>query len=154
MNYNVFNDFSRTHMNLMMRPVPAFPSRKYRLLGVLAVVCLVARAWVGTPAAPVEPPARAVKAPVGDLTNAYAFPVPFRPSPGGRITFINLPTEATIKIFDVAGVLQATLSETDGDGILRWDVTGDDGSPLDSDVFLYVIESGDQRKVGKLMVVR
>ena len=34
----------------------------------------------------------------GDLSQVFAFPVPFKPSQGhDRITFLNLPSEATIR---------------------------------------------------------
>lgn len=90
-----------------------------------------------------------------DLSRAIAFPVPFKPSEGHqRITFANLSTEATIKIYTIAGELVRELSVPSGEGILFWDVTNDRGEPLGSDVFLYVIENSEQRKIGKLMVIR
>lgn len=94
-------------------------------------------------------------APAVDVSNSYAFPVPFKPSEGQQtIQFTNLPSDATIKIFDVAGGLVRTLREPNGEGILHWDVTNDKGEPLASDVFLYSIESAEQKRMGKLMVVR
>ncbi len=95
------------------------------------------------------------RAPAMDLSNAYAFPVPFKPSLGGRsITFVNLSTEATIRIFNLNGDLVRTVHEIDGDGIARWDVTDDSGVSLSSDVFFYTIENGEQVKSGKLLVVK
>lgn len=87
-----------------------------------------------------------------DLSDAIAYPVPFRRSTAQKITFLNLSTEATIRIYTLSGELVKTLHETDGDGILKWDVTAEDGTPLGSDVFLYVIENAQQKKTGKLLI--
>ncbi|MBI3292962.1 MAG: Ig-like domain-containing protein [Elusimicrobia bacterium] len=90
-----------------------------------------------------------------DLSQAIAFPVPFKPSEGHqRITFANLSTDATIKIYTINGELVRELRVPSGDRILQWDVTNDRGEPLGSDVFIYVIENSEQRKIGKLMVIR
>lgn len=93
-------------------------------------------------------------APGLDLSTAYAFPVPFKPGQGGNINFINLSTEATIQIFSLNGELVKTLHEDNSDGILSWDVTDEDGKPLGSDTFFYIIENQEQKKVGKILVVR
>ncbi len=100
--------------------------------------------------------ARPQGAPAADLSNAYAFPVPFKPSLGQPyISFINLSGEATVRIYDVNGTMVRTLHASKSDsGILKWDVTDDKGNRLSSDVFLYVIESSEQTKSGKLLVVR
>jgi hypothetical protein len=96
-----------------------------------------------------------VSAPASDLSAAYAFPVPFKPSTTStRITFTNLSTEATIRIYSSSGELVRTLREDQGNGFLRWDVTNEQGQPVASDVYFYVIENAEQTKVGKLLVVR
>jgi hypothetical protein len=96
-----------------------------------------------------------IGAPHLDLSNAYAYPVPFKPSLGHReIVFINLSSLATIRIFTISGELVKELNETDADGILRWDVTNSEGQPLASDVYLYLIENDQQKKTGKLIIVR
>lgn len=98
---------------------------------------------------------RPSRAPASDLSTAYAFPVPFKPSATStRITFTNLSSEATIRIFSATGELVRTLNEEDGDGFIRWDVTNEQGAPVASDVYFYVIENAEQTKAGKLLVVR
>lgn len=123
-----------------------------RALAGLALAALSAAVLRAGPAAGERRPSRA---PAADLSTAYAFPVPFKPSATNtRITFTNLSTEATIRIFSATGELVRTLNEDDGDGFIRWDVTNEQGAPVASDVYFYVIENAEQTKAGKLMIVR
>ena len=91
----------------------------------------------------------------GNLSDAYGFPVPFKPSEGdSTITFTNLAAECTIRIFTMSGNLVATLSETDGDGQYSWNVKNTDGSSMISGIYLYHIQSSSDSKVGKLLIVK
>ncbi|MGQ0645812.1 MAG: hypothetical protein ACT4O3_10035, partial [Elusimicrobiota bacterium] len=126
------------------------------------------KSWVRIPGSQVDPvrntvTARAphfsvygiIGAPALDLAAAYAFPVPFKPSLGHRqITFRHISSLATIRIYTVSGELVRELKESDGDGELKWDVTNQHGEPLASDVYLYLIENNEQKKTGKLLIVR
>jgi hypothetical protein len=95
------------------------------------------------------------RAPAVDVSASYAYPVPFKPSLGQRsINFINLPSDVTVRIFSMDGDLVRVLHDFRGDGILKWDVTDESGKPLKSDVFFYTIESAEQIKSGRLLVVR
>ncbi|MBK8869897.1 MAG: hypothetical protein IPN19_02315 [Elusimicrobia bacterium] len=90
-----------------------------------------------------------------DLSNAHAYPVPYRPGrdPNG-ISFTGLSSFGSIKIFTLDGRLVKTMGY-DGVSSVDWNpVTSDGGDPVGSDVYLYVIENDQQRKVGKLMVIR
>lgn len=90
-----------------------------------------------------------------NLSNAYAFPVPFKPSAGHtQITFTNLASECTIRIFTISGSLVTTILETDGDGQHTWDVANADGSPVVSGVYLYHIKSAGDAKTGKIVIIR
>ncbi len=90
-----------------------------------------------------------------DLSTAYAYPVPFRPSRGdSRITFTNLAQAATIRIFTVSGKLVRKLDVNDGTGALDWDVRNSDGADIASGVYFYLIESQTDRKKGKLIIIR
>jgi hypothetical protein len=89
------------------------------------------------------------------LETAYAYPVPFLEKRGDTsITFSDLAQRATIRIFTVSGNWVQTLEETDGDGALVWDVRDADGDPLPSGVYFYLLESSDDKKRGKLIIVR
>ncbi len=90
-----------------------------------------------------------------DLSYAYAFPVPFKPSRGDtEITFVNLSPMATIKIFTLNGNLVRKIEHTNGDTILYWDVTNDHGEKLASGVYLYLIKNEKESKKGKLMIIK
>lgn len=92
-----------------------------------------------------------------DLTDAHPYPVPYKAAehPAG-ITFVFPNADlATVKVYTLDGRLVKTLSDNMSTGFVRWNpVTNDDGDPVASDVYLYVIENDQERRVGKLMVIR
>lgn len=97
-----------------------------------------------------------------NVSEVYPFPVPWRPfssSPArygtlsGGITFANLPQAGTIKIYTTSGELVRELGLT-GNPTVVWDGKNSSGQDAASEVYLWLIESGPNRKTGKLMVVR
>jgi len=93
--------------------------------------------------------------PATTLSQAYAFPNPFKPSLGHiTITFTNLASECTIKIYTLAGDLVKTLVENDGNREYVWDVKNEAGENLASGLYFYVIKSADDTKTGKLVIIR
>ena len=92
------------------------------------------------------------------LGDAYAYPVPFSPNENPNhktITFTNLASKCTIKIFTVSGELVNEFEETDGDGEYVWnDVKNETGESLASGVYVYLIESKQDKKTGKLMIIK
>lgn len=93
--------------------------------------------------------------PSPSLSNAHPYPNPFVPSEGHTtITFTNLATSCTIKIFTVSGQLVKTIQENDGDGQNVWNVENDSNEQLRSGIYLYVIRSSNDTKTGKLVVIR
>ena len=97
-------------------------------------------------------------APDNDVSQAYAYPVPFKPGSGQKnITFVNLPSEGKIRIYTSAGELVKKVDftcTTAGECVSTWDVKNEDGEAVGSDVYLYFIESAGNKKTGKLLVVR
>src|SRR3989339_171669 len=124
--------------------------------------------WIRVPGSTVNTTTKSVSAPAIhfstytlmstpalDLANAYAFPVPFKPSAGHtQITFTNLASECTIRVYTVSGDLVTTLSESSGTGQHSWNVTNADGAALASGVYVYHIKSSGDSKVGKFVVIR
>lgn len=91
----------------------------------------------------------------GDLDDVFAYPVPFKPSDSqSTITFSNLSSVCTIRIFSINGSLVQTLSESDGDGQYIWNVKSTDGLDLVSGVYLYHVKSSSDSKIGRIIVNR
>lgn len=94
----------------------------------------------------------------------YAFPVPWAPNSGnpsdgtlaGGITFTNLPSEGTIKIYNVAGQQVRALSIPANvvPPQLVWNGKTDSGQDAVSGVYLWRVESGRNSKRGKLIIIR
>lgn len=97
-------------------------------------------------------------APSFSLTDAHPFPVPYRASEdnGSGITFVFPGAQiATVKIFTLDGRLVKTLHENSGAGLVSWyPVNTDGGEPVGSDVYIYAIENDQDRRVGKLVIIR
>jgi hypothetical protein len=86
-----------------------------------------------------------------DLSQAYAYPVPFRPSKGHtRVKFAGLSPQCVIRVYSLSGELIKTIQESDGDSFNdSWD-----GSGAASGTYIYVIENGSERKTGQLVIVK
>ncbi|MFH1714860.1 MAG: Ig-like domain-containing protein [Elusimicrobiota bacterium] len=95
-----------------------------------------------------------------DLSNAYAFPVPYKPSDPQHknITFTNLASECEVKIFTISGELVRTFNhlDTSGSAVAQevWNVKTDSGDNVFSGVYIYYIKSKTDKKTGKLMIIR
>ena len=132
--------------------------------------------WVRLAASSVDPAARTVTALtthfsvyalVGtsdqDVLRAHPYPVPWAPNSGnpavdgtlaGGITFTDLPSEGTISIFTLSGQLVRALSIIPFNPQRVWDVRTAGGQDVVSGVYLWRLKSGDNVKVGKLIVIR
>jgi hypothetical protein len=100
---------------------------------------------------------------VTDVSNVYAYPVPWSPNSGNPslgnraqgIRFANTPTEGRIRIFNIAGELVRSLDIPPGNlGTVSWDVRTDGSRDVVSGVYIWMAESGSNRKSGKLMIIR
>ncbi|HQR18085.1 MAG TPA: hypothetical protein PK948_06925 [Gemmatimonadales bacterium] len=71
------------------------------------------------------------------------------------IKFVNLPTQATIRIYSSSGVLVRVLNysaPTNG-GMLDWNVRNRNNQIVASGVYFYHIESGNARHIGRMTIV-
>jgi hypothetical protein len=108
----------------------------------------------------------------GDLSNVHTVPDPYYVTSEYETTttdkiirFVNLPTQAIIRIYSSSGVLVRVLThnsnqrgERDEDvsvlgGETTWDVRNRNNQVVASGVYFYHIESGDARRVGRFTVV-
>src|SRR5205807_6937382 len=89
------------------------------------------------------------------LSGAYAWPVPYKPSIGHTVIhFVNLASASTIKVYTITGELVAQLeSDSLGSDVL-WDVTNRDGDRVASGVYIYQIKNSFSEKRGKLIIIR
>jgi len=81
------------------------------------------------------------------------YPNPFKPSEGHtEITFTNLPSGASVKIFHIEGRIIATLKEAAGE--VKWEVKDSEGNKVSSGLYLYRIESDKGNQTGKVVIIR
>ena len=84
-----------------------------------------------------------------------ALPI-YRTPVDARIEFINLPAQAIIRIYSSSGVL-VDLIEHDSDqagGSETWNVRNRNNQVVASGVYFYHVEANDQRRVGRMTIVR
>ena len=139
--------------------------------------------WVKMPASSVNPAAKTVTAPItqfsvyalmgeasGSASEVFVFPTPWRPhgpdagtGPGqtgtdaGGMTFNNLPSECSIKIYTLSGRLVRELNHSDTGGSIgqeKWDGLTSSGAAAASGVYLWRVISSTDGKNGKLMIIR
>lgn len=84
---------------------------------------------------------------VQTLTEAIVYP---NPVSGNQVTFARLPEGTRIYVYDVGGNCIASLVTTEVDRCRKvWHVAG-----VSSGVYIYVLEAGTARHVGKLSIIR
>lgn len=90
-----------------------------------------------------------------DLSAVYEYPNPVRVYSGNtQATFTNLPSGATLRIYDVQGRLVRELTDLPGPQYV-WSLTNADGQPLASGVYVYLVTDDDgHQKIGKVALLR
>ena len=105
-----------------------------------------------------------------NTADVFVFPDPWRPhgpnagtgtgqtgTESGGITFSNLPSECTVKIYTISGELVRKFQHSDLAGPVGqeiWDGKTSGGGHAASGVYLWRVESATDGKNGKLMVIR
>ena len=101
----------------------------------------------------------------------YAYPVPWDPASGDPakgsracgVTFANLPSEGTIKIYTVAGRQVRAISIPSSlpqcacacaGQKLSWDAATDEGAAVASGLYIWRVQSGGSSTYGKLIIIR
>jgi len=110
----------------------------------------------------VTTPTSAVAATNLDLTRVHTVPDPYYVTNGFEATteakilqFVNLPTQAIIRIYTSSGILVQMLehNSTDYSGSEQWNLRNRNNQVVASGVYFYMIEAGDARRVGRFTVV-
>ena len=87
--------------------------------------------------------------PVPKLAETIVYPNPAT-STCGQVTFDNLPAGTHIYIYDVSGNCIASLAKTTREREKKvWDLSG-----ISSGIYIYVLSSDTDRRVGKLSIIR
>jgi hypothetical protein len=97
-----------------------------------------------------------------DLTKIHTVPDPYYVTNAYEvdytskvIKFVNLPTQATIRIYSSSGILVRVLNYESAElgGMLDWNVRNRNNQVVASGVYFYHVESGDARFVGRMTIV-
>lgn len=72
------------------------------------------------------------------------------------VTFSHLPAKATVRIFNLAGVLVKTIEKDDPNQFLRWDLQNNSGLPVASGLYIAYIELPDlgETKILKVAIIQ
>jgi hypothetical protein len=95
---------------------------------------------------------------VGALSNAHAYPNPYKPNSGvnhiNGITFTGLTAGAKVQIFTPSG--ESVYDATSANGAdLPWPAIDSDGKNVSTGVYMYLIsDAAGNKKKGKLAIVR
>lgn len=96
-----------------------------------------------------------------DVADINVFPNPyygFHKLETGRfdkyITFTHLPDEATIRIFNLAGIMVTKLIHNSDSQFKRWDLTNADGLPVASGIYIAHVDTPYGEKVLKIALVQ
>ena len=98
-----------------------------------------------------------------DLSEAHAYPVPWKPNDGKEdtgteekgITFTKLSTEGIIKIYTISGELVKEYEFKPADMYKwTWDVKTPNGEKVFSGVYIYYIKNEKEHKTGKLIIIK
>ncbi|MEW6006705.1 MAG: hypothetical protein AB1595_00900 [bacterium] len=90
--------------------------------------------------------------PVLDLSRCVNYPNPFDLTKYDHITIGPLPLGTVVKLYTISGFLVNTLQESNGSVI--WDGKNNEGSRVASGIYIWMAESQNEHKVGKLTLIR
>ncbi|MBD3332037.1 hypothetical protein GF356_04235 [candidate division GN15 bacterium] len=70
------------------------------------------------------------------------------------LEFQNVPDQCTIRIYTLAGDLVETLTNNDGDGVVRWDLLSSNRRQVAAGIYLYHVESPYGEHAGRFAVIK
>ena len=106
---------------------------------------------------PLEIPEGITEPIVSNLEQARVYPNPVRPNVAdkGAITFDRLPIGTRIQLFTPNGELLETLDVTEQDrNRKQWWLTSNNTADVSTGIYIYVLEFGEEKKVGKIAVIK
>jgi len=91
------------------------------------------------------------------LQDVIVYPNPFMPAEahGGGLKFINLTSQAKIRIYSLTGDLVWSNEVENSGGATQWYGTNDRNEPVASGIYLYIVTSPDSEEAtGTISVIR
>jgi N-acetylneuraminic acid mutarotase len=86
-------------------------------------------------------------------STARIFPNPYRVATDGYLTIDDVPPDSRVRIMTLRG--ETVLDQrANSSGLLTWSATNGAGRPVASGLYLVVVESGGEKKILKLAVIR
>jgi hypothetical protein len=90
-----------------------------------------------------------------DLTSVYAYPNPANiTSQGENIRFINVPPDAQLTIFNIAGKRIVNIPGNDISSVRIWDLRNHIGEEVASGVYIFYVQGDGTEQSGKLSILR
>ena len=88
------------------------------------------------------------------VPNPYKATGPFEAQYESKINFINLPPAAKITVFSMAGDMIIEIQHVNGTDLESWDLLSRNNQAIVSGLYLYVVETVDDKYIGKFVVLR
>jgi len=73
---------------------------------------------------------------------------------GEYIRFLNIPAEADLNIFNMAGKRMARLSSQDNPGVRTWNLRNETGESVASGIYIFYVKGDNIQQTGKFSIVR
>ncbi len=153
--YEAYNTLDNNYEELFVPDTSDWS--KCGTLGVAATCPNLNNKLANLIAEPVEP----TEGPAANLQAVTVVPNPFRADeawdrPGGNeVHFINLPANARIRVYTIAGDLVRELHHTDTvRDFERWDLKNANGKDVASGIYMYRVEAGSFFAQNRFVVIR
>ncbi|RJP78661.1 MAG: T9SS C-terminal target domain-containing protein [Candidatus Zixiibacteriota bacterium] len=88
------------------------------------------------------------------VPNPYRGTNPLESRYENTVTFINLPPACKITILTLAGDIVDTIDHTDGTNAERWDLLSKNTQSVVSGLYIFVVETESDKKIGKFVIAR
>jgi len=89
-----------------------------------------------------------------NFDDLYVYPNPAKVSSTNGITFAKLPRPVEIHILNSSGRKLRSFSVHDHNGAVNWDLKDNRNQNLPSGIYIYLLRSGNQKKLGKFAIIR
>lgn len=95
------------------------------------------------------------------LDDMFVYPNPYRESAGQNIvTFANLTSRATIRVYTASGLFVQEIEEKDGNGGVEWNLAASDGKKVPTGIYIFYVTGKNsigqevEAKKGKFAIIR